>query len=42
MMNSMRHILMLSNMRKKPTRKQAHLLAPTLKANASQAKEPVF
>ncbi len=27
---------------KKPTRKQAHLLAPTLKADASQAKEPVL
>jgi hypothetical protein len=26
----------------KPSRKQAHLLAPTHKADASQAKEPVF
>jgi len=29
-------------MRKRPTLKQAHLLAPSQKAYASQAKEPVL
>lgn len=40
--NSMAYIQKLGNMRKKPKRKQAHLLAPTLKADVPQAKEPVF
>ena len=29
-------------MRKKPTRKQTHLVLPTHKANAEKPKEPVF
>lgn len=36
------YILILCFMRKKPTRKQAHLVLPTRKANAEKPKELEF